>query len=134
MWHSFCFASAWKIAPNCWRVLPKITFRRRLGTNTTWYLQSHLEWAKLWYRSDIGSSSCWSSSHLRRILLLERSNPFKSHWSNQWLTNFSYARNGSLCERRSAIGPLSFRERSDPGGAPLARRTRKNWCRSPRGI
>src|SRR5207245_4049176 len=33
---------------------------------------------------------CWSSSHLRRILLPERSNLFKSHWSNQWLTNFSY--------------------------------------------
>src|SRR5260370_18923391 len=32
----------------------------------------------------------WSSSHLRGILLLERSNLFKSHWSNQWLTNFSY--------------------------------------------
>jgi hypothetical protein len=33
--------------------------------------------------------SNWSSSHLRRIILSERSNPFKSHWSNQWLTNFS---------------------------------------------
>jgi hypothetical protein len=27
-----------------------------------------------------------SSSHLERILLLERSNLFESHWSNQWLT------------------------------------------------
>ena len=27
----------------------------------------------------------WSSSHLRRIILPERSNLFKSHWSNQWL-------------------------------------------------
>src|SRR5260370_20971421 len=33
----------------------------------------------------------WSSSHLRRILLMERSNLFKSHWSHQWLTNFSYS-------------------------------------------
>src|SRR5207247_2586692 len=32
----------------------------------------------------------WSSSHLRRILLPERSNLFQSHWSNQWLTRFSY--------------------------------------------
>ena len=31
-----------------------------------------------------------SSSHLERILLPERSNLFESHWSNQWLTNFSY--------------------------------------------
>src|SRR5262249_12178456 len=27
----------------------------------------------------------WSSSHLGRIILRERSNLFKSHWSNQWL-------------------------------------------------
>jgi len=27
---------------------------------------------------------------LRGILLPERSNLFQSHWSNQWLTNFSY--------------------------------------------
>ena len=25
---------------------PKINFRRRLGTKTTWYLQSHLEWGE----------------------------------------------------------------------------------------
>jgi hypothetical protein len=31
----------------------------------------------------------WSSSHLRTILLPERSNLFQSHWSNQWLTLFS---------------------------------------------
>src|SRR5262249_49561828 len=30
-----------------------------------------------------------SSSHLRRSLLPECSNLFQSHWSNQWLTNFS---------------------------------------------
>ncbi|MBI4905015.1 MAG: hypothetical protein HY820_15365 [Acidobacteria bacterium] len=28
---------------------------------------------------------------MERILLPERSNLFKSHWSNQWLTDFSYA-------------------------------------------
>ena len=27
-----------------------------------------------------------SSSHLRRMLMPQRSNLFKSHWSNQWLT------------------------------------------------
>jgi hypothetical protein len=26
-------------------MFPKIAFRRGLGTNTTWYLQSHLKWA-----------------------------------------------------------------------------------------
>jgi hypothetical protein len=29
---------------------------------------------------------------LRRIILPERSNLFQSHWSNQWLTNFSQTR------------------------------------------
>ena len=27
--------------------LPDSTFRRRLGINTTWYLQSHFEWDRL---------------------------------------------------------------------------------------
>src|SRR3954469_25572543 len=48
------------------------------------------EWDRLWSRSDIRSSFRCSSSHVRRILLPERSNLLKSHWSNQWLTNFSY--------------------------------------------
>src|SRR2546427_8091023 len=30
-----CRANAWKIAPNCVRLWPKMAFRRRLGTNTT---------------------------------------------------------------------------------------------------
>ena len=47
IWHSFCRASAWKIAPSSRRVWPKIIFRRRLDTNTTWYLQSHLEWDRV---------------------------------------------------------------------------------------
>jgi hypothetical protein len=47
IWHSFCRASAWKIGPHCRRVWPKMIFRRRLGTNTTWYLQSHFEWDRL---------------------------------------------------------------------------------------
>src|SRR5215469_18046234 len=47
IWHSFCFASAWNTGTSCRRIFPKIAFRRRLGTNTTWYLQSHLEWARL---------------------------------------------------------------------------------------
>jgi hypothetical protein len=33
---------------------------------------------------------------LRRILLPERSNLFQSHWSNQWLTKFSYGFDGPL--------------------------------------
>src|ERR1700680_664078 len=31
IWHSFCFAKAWKIAPHCWRMFPKISFRRPFG-------------------------------------------------------------------------------------------------------
>ena len=42
-----CRASAWKIAPNCLRVCPKMTFRRRLGTKFSWYLQSHFECDRL---------------------------------------------------------------------------------------
>src|SRR6266849_9515703 len=38
----------------------------------------------------LNSPHRWSSRHLRRILLPERSNLFQSHWSNQWLTNLSY--------------------------------------------
>ena len=34
----------------------------------------------------------WSPSHLRRIILPERSSLFKAHWSNQWVTTMSYAR------------------------------------------
>src|SRR6516225_9574163 len=48
IWHSFCRAKAWKTSPKCWRTLPNNTFRRRLGINTTWYMQSHLEWDSLW--------------------------------------------------------------------------------------
>ena len=29
IWHSFCRANAWKIAPSCRRVWPKMAFRRR---------------------------------------------------------------------------------------------------------
>src|SRR5215831_5097595 len=47
IWHSFCRTSEWKIAPNCRRIWPKMAFRRLLGTNTTWYLQSHFEWVRL---------------------------------------------------------------------------------------
>jgi len=47
IWHSFCRAKAWKTSPKCRRVLPDSTLRRRLGTNTTWHLQSHREWDRL---------------------------------------------------------------------------------------
>ena len=33
--------------PSCRHGWPKIAFRRRLGANTTWYLQSHFEWDRL---------------------------------------------------------------------------------------
>jgi len=56
-----------------------------------------LENYSVWSPDGIGSGKTlpsnppprWSSNHLRRILLAERSNPFQSHWSNQWLTIFS---------------------------------------------
>src|SRR5215469_1065374 len=40
IWHSFCWAKARNTGPNCRRMFPKIAFRRRLGTNTTWYFCS----------------------------------------------------------------------------------------------
>src|SRR5207245_10102917 len=51
----------------------------------------------------------WSSSHLRRILLPERSNLFQSHWSNQWLTNFSYL-SGRDYENKCATERLDRRK------------------------
>jgi len=47
IWHSFCWAKVWNTGPNCRRMFPRMAFRRLLGTNTTWYLQSHFEWARL---------------------------------------------------------------------------------------
>src|SRR5215469_14216117 len=92
IWHSFCWAKAWNTGPNCRRMFPKMVLRRLLSTNTTWYLQSHFEWA-------LGSdtvltlilSQGFHQATWGRILLPERSNLFESHWSNQWLTNFSYS-------------------------------------------
>src|SRR3990170_8896682 len=42
-------ASSWKISPRCLRSTPKIRFFLRFGIKTTWYLQSHLVWLRLWY-------------------------------------------------------------------------------------
>ena len=39
---------AWQIGPNRRRVWPKIALRRRLGMNTTWYLQVPLGVDRLW--------------------------------------------------------------------------------------
>jgi len=47
IWHLFCRAKAWKISPECRRVFPHSILRRRLGTNTTWCLKSHLGWDRL---------------------------------------------------------------------------------------
>jgi hypothetical protein len=85
-----CRASPWKIAPSCRRVGRKWLSAASWGTNTTWYLQSHCEWVSSDKRLTYILSCVASSSHLGRILLRERSNLFSSHWSNQWLTNFSY--------------------------------------------
>ena len=89
MRHSCCRASSWKIGPRNWRISPNITFRRYLGTKTTWYLQSHLEWDRLWYNSDIGFSSYGElvQATVGGTWLLERSKLIESHWSNQWLTS-----------------------------------------------
>ncbi len=90
IWHSFCRANAWKISPSWRRVFPNNTLRRRLGTNTTWYLQPHLEWDRFWYCSDIHILllSWFSASHLGGECYCGlRSDLFQSHWSNQWLTS-----------------------------------------------
>src|SRR5204863_3198987 len=57
------------------------------------------------------SSPYGSSSHLRRILLRERSNLFESHWSNQWLTNFSQATNEPEISVFSVDFPSKFTDR-----------------------
>lgn len=87
--HSFCLASSWKIGPRYWRILPKITLRRYLGTNTTWYLQSHLEWDRLWHNSDMlfPATVLLHQATVEVTLLSHRSKLFKSHWSNQWLSS-----------------------------------------------
>jgi hypothetical protein len=46
---SLCLAYSWNISPSWLRNTPKIRFLRRFGIITTWYLQSHLVWLKLWY-------------------------------------------------------------------------------------
>ena len=45
---------------------------------------------------------------MRRILLPERSNLFQSHWSNQWLTQFSYyeQHQGQLQARIEQLQPI----------------------------
>src|SRR3954447_1892671 len=69
-------------------------FARILPCGAAWARTPHDTCSPTW--SGIGSDKHptldllhWSSSHVRRILLPERSNLLKSHWSNQWLTNFS---------------------------------------------
>src|SRR5437762_11948921 len=67
----------------------------------------------------------WSSSHLRGILLPERSNLFQSHWSNQWLTNFSYTPRSPRHRLPFALLPdlaclLSTRHRLSPLAWPAS--------------
>ena len=46
--HSLWRASSRNISPRCSRSLSNRTFLRYLGMKTTWYLQSHVEWLRLW--------------------------------------------------------------------------------------
>src|SRR5437879_6952597 len=68
---------------------------RRWLFAAVWARIQHGTCSPIWNGIGSGKSSVidpphrWSSNHLRRILLRERSNLFESHWSNQWLTNFS---------------------------------------------
>lgn len=45
--HSLCCARAWKTSPSCFLIPSKSFFLRYFGIQTTWYLQTHLEWFKL---------------------------------------------------------------------------------------
>src|SRR5947207_2259232 len=68
-------------------------------------------WARIQHGTLIDPPHRWSSSHLRRILLRERSNLFESHWSNQWLTNFSQATNEPEISVFSVDFPSKFTDR-----------------------
>ena len=57
----FCLAYSWNIVPKCLRNCPNICLRCLLGINTTWYLQFHLVWLKLWYSLILDSPNYWSS-------------------------------------------------------------------------
>jgi tRNA(Arg) A34 adenosine deaminase TadA len=59
--------------------------RRRLGTNTAWYLQSQLEGIAS-NKSQTQHLLHDSSPSRGEDVIPERSNLFASHWSNQWLT------------------------------------------------
>jgi len=74
-----------------------------------------------------------SSSHLRRILLPERSNLLKSHWSNQWLTKFSYcADQGAWPSESGTVYCRSLaRCHSRPPGGSLSHR--RDDALHPRG-
>ena len=51
-----------------------------------WYVQSHFEWAKLWYTSLI-VSPCMVAHHATKEGLYSRiAQSCQVHWSNQWLT------------------------------------------------
>ena len=56
---SFCLAHSRNSSPNCRRSASNIFFFRFFGINTTWHLQSHHVWLKLWY-SFIVISISWS--------------------------------------------------------------------------
>ena len=75
-----------EVGPNCRRNSPYSTFRRRFGTKMIWYVQSHFEWAKLWYTSLI-VSPCMVAHHATKEGLYSRiAQSCQVHWSNQWLT------------------------------------------------
>ena len=60
--------SSRNISPTRSRNFPYSLLVRYLGTNTTWYLQSHLTCDKL-CQSCIGNSSCWPSGAFPRDYL-----------------------------------------------------------------
>ena len=47
--HPFCLAMSWNTGPRNFLIFPYSSFLRHFGMNTTWYLQSHLEWLILSY-------------------------------------------------------------------------------------
>jgi hypothetical protein len=81
-------ANPWKIWPKLTACLPEDCFLPPF-----WHEHRMVLASPIWNGRGSGNALTlnpphrWSSSHLRKIILAERSNLFKSYWSNQWLAH-----------------------------------------------
>lgn len=72
-----------QLAQNRPQLPPQLTMQH---LPVLWYVQSHFEWAKLWYTSFI-VSPCMAAHHATKEGLYSRiAQSCQVHWSNQWLT------------------------------------------------